>query len=524
MPAGRRVFPPVTRALVVLVVWAYAAACSTARQQACLPGEQVECACPGGVRSVQVCQAGGTGYGPCDCGGTVDGDGGTIPDTHQDGPQADVSADMTPPGPCPGVVAITGGTQSSNSIVEGDTVMLSITACTSLAGVPVLYKWSGGGSDVLSTSPNATFNSDDRQGGSQVVIRATAYVDENNQVHRDFPIDVSNIDYGQRVGSIVSTVPSDSRGNLSSDLAVSGTIAYLAVADGTLLASPGYVEAFDISSPTAPRSLGYVATPNDPRIAIASGHVFVLGCSPDELQAYTVAGIAAGDPPVSRVALSGGCSTNAGIVIDGPLAVIQSGSSVSTIDISTPTALPDPVFRVAQPDGGSAGPGFVVAASFLYTAAAEQDASQLRTILRFWDVSDWSSPVEQPVVELRSTFGYASLYGGSGRLYALFNGPTSIFDTSSPSNPSLLGQPVLDSGAVIMLEVDRRILGVNGSALVVYDAANPAAVSRVGDFDLRQHEIGALAVHQAASKYLAVAWHDYQRGVQNAGLDLFLLP
>lgn len=33
--------------------------------KACAPGQQVECACPGGSKGAQVCNADGTGYGAC---------------------------------------------------------------------------------------------------------------------------------------------------------------------------------------------------------------------------------------------------------------------------------------------------------------------------------------------------------------------------------------------------------------------------------------------------------------------------
>lgn len=36
--------------------------------QVCVPGQQVECACPGGVPGAQACREDGGGFGPCECG------------------------------------------------------------------------------------------------------------------------------------------------------------------------------------------------------------------------------------------------------------------------------------------------------------------------------------------------------------------------------------------------------------------------------------------------------------------------
>src|SRR3954469_3265779 len=34
----------------------------------CAPGQQITCGCPAGAMSVQVCNADGSGYAPCQCG------------------------------------------------------------------------------------------------------------------------------------------------------------------------------------------------------------------------------------------------------------------------------------------------------------------------------------------------------------------------------------------------------------------------------------------------------------------------
>ena len=48
----------------------------TTTNQACIPNQQLACACPGGTSGVQVCLADGSGLGACDCGG---GQGGSPP-------------------------------------------------------------------------------------------------------------------------------------------------------------------------------------------------------------------------------------------------------------------------------------------------------------------------------------------------------------------------------------------------------------------------------------------------------------
>lgn len=43
---------------------------------ACVPGEQVECACPGGTVGAQACNAEGSAFGDCSCDGTNPSAGG----------------------------------------------------------------------------------------------------------------------------------------------------------------------------------------------------------------------------------------------------------------------------------------------------------------------------------------------------------------------------------------------------------------------------------------------------------------
>jgi MYXO-CTERM domain-containing protein len=46
---------------------------------ACTPGQQVECACPGGTKGVQDCKADGSGFNTCQCDGSNSGGGGAGP-------------------------------------------------------------------------------------------------------------------------------------------------------------------------------------------------------------------------------------------------------------------------------------------------------------------------------------------------------------------------------------------------------------------------------------------------------------
>lgn len=46
---------------------------------ACVPGEQVECACPGGTVGAQACNADGDAFGDCSCDGTNPSAGGSGP-------------------------------------------------------------------------------------------------------------------------------------------------------------------------------------------------------------------------------------------------------------------------------------------------------------------------------------------------------------------------------------------------------------------------------------------------------------
>jgi hypothetical protein len=52
---------------IVVVVGCGGGSSQPAAAPTCLPGEQRECACPGGTKSVQVCAQDGKSLGPCDC-------------------------------------------------------------------------------------------------------------------------------------------------------------------------------------------------------------------------------------------------------------------------------------------------------------------------------------------------------------------------------------------------------------------------------------------------------------------------
>jgi hypothetical protein len=46
--------------------------CTCGAVTGCPPNKQIECACPAGAKGIQVCNAEGTGYGVCQCGGATD--------------------------------------------------------------------------------------------------------------------------------------------------------------------------------------------------------------------------------------------------------------------------------------------------------------------------------------------------------------------------------------------------------------------------------------------------------------------
>src|SRR5689334_11491415 len=51
----------------------------------CLPGAQLECACPGGARGTQVCLSSGRAVGVCECGSRVGSGGSTSTGTSGTG-------------------------------------------------------------------------------------------------------------------------------------------------------------------------------------------------------------------------------------------------------------------------------------------------------------------------------------------------------------------------------------------------------------------------------------------------------
>ncbi len=81
-----------------------------AGSRTCTPGQQIECACPGGTSGVQVCASDGDDYGACECGGALDG-------SARDG--ADASRLCTPGQPvacpCPG-----GGSSTQVCAADGE--------------------------------------------------------------------------------------------------------------------------------------------------------------------------------------------------------------------------------------------------------------------------------------------------------------------------------------------------------------------------------------------------------------------
>jgi hypothetical protein len=69
----------VKRAFWPAVLLAACGGADKAASQACVPGQQVECACPGGPAGAQACKDDGQGYQPCVCSGGPKEDGGREP-------------------------------------------------------------------------------------------------------------------------------------------------------------------------------------------------------------------------------------------------------------------------------------------------------------------------------------------------------------------------------------------------------------------------------------------------------------
>ena len=55
----------------------------------CIPGQQLECACPGGTVGAQACRDDGSGYLPCDCSAPAPADGGSDASSDGGGPAGD---------------------------------------------------------------------------------------------------------------------------------------------------------------------------------------------------------------------------------------------------------------------------------------------------------------------------------------------------------------------------------------------------------------------------------------------------
>ncbi len=77
---------------------------------ACVPGQQVGCACPGGASGVQQCSPDGASFGPCSCGDATGDGSATVADTEIDSASGDGTTTgstcgngVEDPGECPAV-------------------------------------------------------------------------------------------------------------------------------------------------------------------------------------------------------------------------------------------------------------------------------------------------------------------------------------------------------------------------------------------------------------------------------------
>lgn len=423
---------------------------------------------------------------------------------------------------CPGVVAILDSSQSATTIIEGESARLQVTACTVFSQLPVKYEWKWLSNTVVGEDDSILITTSSHDGGRPLNVRVVAFVDANNKVSHDFVLHVTNVDYAARLATYVSDAPAEGRKHQASSLALGGGKAFLAISNGMLLASPGYLEAIDLSEPSSPRLLGRTEIPNSSTVTTADGFVFVMGCVDQkrEFQVFSEHGVTSGAPPLARVPIENGLCYLPRIQIEGGLAILLSGPEVLTIDVSDPSKPSSALPRLSVTNWGAE--SLLYRDGFLYGVGRFKRAdSKLVTQLRIWDVRDWSAPIELEPFEVRDFFNSARIDEYDGRLYVLMNGSTAIFEIESPGVLRKLATPYLESGATIMTEVERIVFGANGGSIGIYDTQDPLSIEILGDLDQSEHHYQALNV---VDGYLVASWHSYDFSKNDVGLEVMKLP
>lgn len=102
----------------------------------CVPGQQIECACPGGAPGAQACLPDGSGYEPCECPGddaattAVDSSGGVGESSSSDGGVPDDCASC-------GNAALLGECAAALDACLVDAACASMAACVQRCGLTV---------------------------------------------------------------------------------------------------------------------------------------------------------------------------------------------------------------------------------------------------------------------------------------------------------------------------------------------------------------------------------------------------
>jgi hypothetical protein len=241
-------------------------------------------------------------------------------------------------------------------------------------------------------------------------------------------------------------VGSVSVGNDVSDVELSGSVAWIAAANG--------VYGYDVSVPSAPAFLSQPST-------LASSAIEVIG---DRLYTNSAEVFDISDPS-APVSISAGFSSFGDIELDGDLLVGQS-SGFWVLDASDP----DAPFRYGDlTHCGRA--GIEVVGRYAYCIAESSG-------FNIYDVADPMHPLlvgSVPGIQAWAldVLGRYAYVGGSA------NGPLRIIDVANPAVPTIVATVPVSAFSV---EVWGGIayLGDGGDGLRVYDVRNPLAPSQIG--------------------------------------------
>jgi hypothetical protein len=267
-----------------------------------------------------------------------------------------------------------------------------------------------------------------------------------------------------------AAIASVATSNSALGIAVAGRYAYVVCSASNTL------QVFDVSTPSAPVSVGSAGTGSAPYfVAVAGRYAYVVNVYGNTLQIFDVSAPSA---PV-MVGSVGTGSQPQNVAVAGRYAYVVNviSGTLQVFDVSTPSA---PVM-VGSVSAGNAPKSVAVAGRYAYVVSESSPYS-----LHVFDVSNPSAPVSVGSVATGSAPGSVVVAGRYAYVANAQGNTLQVFDVSSPSAPVSVGS-VGTGGYPISIAVAGRYAYVAN-----YSTPSTLQVFDFGGAYIQQFEAGAM--------------------------------